>query len=251
MNVVLRCQLYLPLRIANTTDLRVAALFWKRTLNDVRAIWNLLLLGYTSQAGSVAAAAFENALIVSCVAGNIGRAGKLLKSKTGDSPWRVIDLCKMHVKQQMQEEAKKSEKPFSEKDFELRWRELYSGYMWLCKVKHPTMASALHDAFSVCLENEFIIMAAPDVRAEDLPNKAMILATIVNHILGATHRFASACEIDRENARVISWQERLDSIVPDLEKAMEPLWDTPPPIQLGDSQLKREYLRLRQHASDE
>jgi len=50
----------------NTADLRVAGLFLKRVLNDLRATWDLLLLGYTSQAGSVAAAAFENTLIISC-----------------------------------------------------------------------------------------------------------------------------------------------------------------------------------------
>ncbi len=70
----------------NTKDMRVAGLFLKRLLNDLRAVWNLLLLGYTSQAGSVAAAAFENALITSCVAGNIRRAEKFWNCKSGGSP---------------------------------------------------------------------------------------------------------------------------------------------------------------------
>ena len=47
-------------------------------------------------------------------------------------------------------------------------------------LKHPTIPSALHDAFSVSLtENEYTIMAAPDTRIEDLPSKAFILSVMI------------------------------------------------------------------------
>lgn len=241
----------LPSKRTNTKDTRVAAMFLKRTLNDLRAIWDLLLLGYTSQAGSVAAAAFENALIVACVVGDDGRADVLLKSRAGDSPWAVSDLCKMHIRR-VQEEAAKSRKTSSEKEFSLAWRELYAQYIWLCKVKHPTIPSALHDAFSVSLkDNEYIVMAAPDVRPEDLPNKAMIVVTTINRILAAIRGFAWACEIDLEHARVVSWRKRLDSVIPDIEEAMKPLWGKQLPISISNTKLARDYLELHKSAPDE
>ena len=41
-------------------DLRCAALFYKRVLNDLRATWVLLRTGYTSQSAAVAASLYEN-----------------------------------------------------------------------------------------------------------------------------------------------------------------------------------------------
>jgi len=240
----------LPSKRAQTKDIGVAALFLKRTLNDLRATWNLLLQGYTSQAGSVAAAAFENALIVTCIAGDADRANLLITSKSGESPWSVADLCKMHMRQ-AQEQAEKCGKSFSEREFDLSWRELYAQYAWLCKIKHPTMPSALHDAFSVSLkEEEYIVMAAPDTRPEDTPNKAMILVATINRILAAIRKFASACEIDLGHSRVISWQKRLDSVIPDIKEAMKPLWSKPLPVSIRNTKLAREYWKLRQTPSD-
>ena len=108
-------------------DIGVTGLFLKRILNDLRATWNLLLLGYTSQAGSVAAAAFENALIIDCVAGNISRAKKMLANKSGGSPWPVADLCKMYACYTIEEEIKTG-KPISEQEKETYWKVLYSQY---------------------------------------------------------------------------------------------------------------------------
>ena len=83
----------LPCKLEATKDIGIVTLFLKRTLNDLWATWNLLLLGYTSQAGSVAAAAFENVLAISCIAGNINRAKQFFKSESG-LPWSVADLCR-------------------------------------------------------------------------------------------------------------------------------------------------------------
>lgn len=229
-----------------TKDIAVAALFLKRSLNDLRAVWNLLLLGYTSQAGSVAAAAFENALITTCVAGKIDRANELLDSQTGDSPWSVTELCKMHVKQ-LHEGADESVKALSGKEFEIAWRELYAQYMWLCKIKHPTIPSALHDAFSVSLQaGEYIIMAAPDTRPEDLPNKVMILVVTINRIWSAIRSFTRAREIDAKNPKVIDWNERLDSVTKNLSEALEPVMKTPLAFSISSSRIWNEYRKLRQ-----
>lgn len=206
----------LPCKHETTKDIGVAALFLKRSLNDLRATWNLLLLGYTSQAGSVAAAAFENALAISCIAGSINRAEQFLKSKTG-LPWSVANLCRMQASQT--------------KEGENYWKISYSQYKWLCQVKHPTIPSALHDAFSVSLNGlEYIVMGAPDTRTEDLPSKAFILSVTILKVTEAIRSFALARELDLEESNVISWQERFDSIVTNLDKAVEPAMKMPLPF---------------------
>lgn len=238
----------LPHKHRKTADISVAGLFLKRSLNDLRAIWNLLVSGYTSQAGAVAASAFENTLVVTCVAGNLDRANEFLKSKSGELPWSVVDMCKMHI-QQLDENRKKP-KVYSEREFENSWSALYAHYVWLCMVKHPTMQSAVHDAFSVKIDkHQYGIMAAPDTRAKDLPNKAMVLVVTINRIVNAIHRFAQAYEVDTKDSRVVSWQQRLDSIFPDIDKAMEPLWDTSPPISIGSSKFAQQYREIRRRTS--
>jgi hypothetical protein len=206
-----------------TRDIAIAALFLKRLLNDLRATWDLLLLGYTSQAGSVAAAAFENALIIICIAGNVHRAEKMWNHKTGGSPWSTANLCKMYA-YQSKEEDKKSGKILSDQEYDTQAEMLYAQYQWLCKVKHPTLASALHDALSISLTgDEYMIMAAPDARIEDLPNKAFILTVTILHVVEAIDSFALAREPDYDKPNVISWQKRFDSILTNLNKSIDPI----------------------------
>lgn len=220
-------------------DIRVTGLFLKRLLNDLRATWDLLLLGYTSQAGSVAAAAFENAFITSCVAGNIRRAEKFLNCKSGGSPWSVVDLCKMYTRQ-LRGKSKKSGSTSVDLEDETYWKVLYSLYRWLCKLKHPTIPSALHDAFSVSLTGaEYIIMAAPDTRMEDLPSKAFILTVTTLKVKEAIESFALARELDFEKPNVISWQKRFDSIVTNLDKAVDPIMKKPLPFDYEGNILRK------------
>lgn len=230
-------------------DLRVSSLFLKRTLNDLRAIWHLLLLGYTSQAGSIAAAAFENALIASCVAGNVDRADRLLNSESGDSPWSVVELCKMKAKQ-MKEEAEIIEETFTEKDFDLAWMGIYGAYKWLCRIKHPTLPSTLHDAFSASAKSEeFVVMAAPDIREEDLPNKFTILAITISRIHDAIRSFAFSIKADHDDPRVILWTERLNTIIPSSMEAYESVRFSLP-FDIKYSRLAKEYANLKQDIGD-
>jgi len=225
---------------AKGLDIGVTALFLKRLLNDLRATWNLLLLGYTSQAGSVAAAAFENAFIIDCVAGNIPRAKKMLANKSGGSPWSVADLCKMYTRQ-LKKANKKSGEASTDLEDENYWEVLYSQYEWLCKLKHPTLPSALHDAQSVSLTgDEYIIMAAPDTRIEDLPSKAFILTVTALRVKEAIGSFALARELDYKHPNVISWKKRFDSIVTNLDKAVDPIMKMPLPFDYKGHMFKKE-----------
>lgn len=222
----------LPCKHETTKDIGVAALFLKRSLNDLRATWNLLLLGYTSQAGSVAAAAFENALAISCIAGSINIAEQFLKSESG-LPWSVADLCRMQASQTKEDEN--------------YWEVSYSQYKWLCKVKHPTIPSALHDAFSVSLTgSEYIVMGAPDTRTEDLPSKAFILSVTILRVTEAIRSFALARRLDFEKPNVVSWQNRLDSIAPNLDAAVDPLMKMPLPFTYDGRIFQKDSERAEQ-----
>ena len=78
-------------------DIVVAGLFMKRCLNELRAIWLLLNLGYTSEAAAVAAAIFEAALLVTCVAGDKSLAEKCLASRSTQMPGPK-ELCKIYAR---------------------------------------------------------------------------------------------------------------------------------------------------------
>ena len=107
-------------------------------------------------------------------------------------------------------------------------------------MKHPTIPSALHDAFSVSLDgDEYIVMAAPDTRMEDLPSKAFILTVTTLKVKEAIESFALARELDFEKPNVISWQKRFDSIVTNLDKAVDPIMKKPLPFDYEGNILRK------------
>jgi len=188
--------------------LGVTGLFLKKFLNDIRVVWILLSLGYTSQAACVAAAAMENALIIYCVTSDYKRAEKLMKK--GGSPWSVFELCRIRASgyKWLKEEKKNKD----DIDLETASRGDYAVYQWICKFKHPHMASALHDAYSVSIEDTYGIMAAPDDRIEDLPNKVYILLIMIMQGYEAVNSLVEVKAIDEDNPNYVSWCKRFDSI---------------------------------------
>jgi hypothetical protein len=79
-----------------TKDLKVAALFLKRSLADLRGVWLLLGTGHTSHAGAVAAAAFENALTVNAILANPQAVDDIVTNGR-ESPWGAAKLCKIEA----------------------------------------------------------------------------------------------------------------------------------------------------------
>ena len=203
--------------------LGVVGLFLKRLLNDIRSVWILLTLGYTSEAGAIAAASFENALIIICITEEENRAKRLLEY--GGSPWSIAELCKMYARQWGKSDKKEQGENDIDNDidYETVWRGNYAIYQWLCKLKHPHMASVLHDAYSVSIEGRYGIMAAPDDRIEDLPNKAGVLSAIILYTHTAIKNLAKAGALDYKDEKGQFWQKRFDSIVPNYARAMEPI----------------------------
>jgi hypothetical protein len=148
------------------TDVRCAALHFKRVLNDLRSVWLLLRCGYTSQAASIAASLYENALGTVCLTISPQNVAAYLASDSGELPWSPMAMAKMAVEHEGHVPGTK--------DFENQWRALYAHYVWLCQTKHPTMSSVVHDTSASAVRDGYVVMALPNVHPEDLPLKAQI-----------------------------------------------------------------------------
>lgn len=227
-------------------DMLLAALFLKKALSDLRSIWILLRFGYTSQAASVAASLYENALTVVAVAGNTHNALKLGKSKSGDVPWDAQQFAKV-LAQKWRGEADARREKFDQRDYDSGWRQIYSGYKWLCKIKHPTVKSAIHDASATSLtEGEYVVMAAPDVRLDDLVVKATILAIAISRVHGAVRHFAIALECDASSTEYEKFSIRMDGVLREAQEAYKEVATQPLPFDVGDSAIAKDYSRLKE-----
>ncbi|SEP46852.1 hypothetical protein [Propionispora vibrioides] len=218
-------------------DLQILAPYLKRTLNDLRAIWNLLLIGYTSQAGSIAAATFEHALIASSLLGHPDRVNKLTSQKYGDSPWSIKDLCKFQAIQ-AKEESIILGKVMTDMEFEIYWQRIYAAYKWLCKIKHPTLPSAAHDAGSTSLaDGKYVVMALPDIRPNNNPVKYTIIVITVSRLHHLLRNLALRMDLDNKNDRVKRWQNILNKITPETVAAYESSTNHELPFTVYDSNL--------------
>ena len=123
---------------------------------------------------------------------------------------------------------------------------MYAAYKWLCRIKHPTAMSAMHDAGgSATGSGEYVVMAAPDTRKEDLPNKASVVVVTTNRIDAAIGAFAEKQQLDDSATRVTTWKERMASIVPELRTAYIAATDgVPRPVTIRGSKLEQEYRNL-------
>jgi hypothetical protein len=166
-------------------DVKCAALFLKRVLNDLRGVWVLLRKGYTSQAASVAASLYESALATICLTQSKENINAFLANPNGEIPWRPMDMAKMVVRGEG--------KTLESKDFEDGWRSLYAHYAWLCQIKHSTRDSVVHDTGASALaERGYVVMALPNVKAEDIGVKAMVAIISLLRALESIENFAKA-----------------------------------------------------------
>jgi hypothetical protein len=219
----------------------IGAILFKRVLTDLRVIWNLVSIGYTSQAGCVAAGLYETALAIAYILSN-ERAIDEIREKNGDIPWTPKELCKDYAKRSSNQ---------NKKLYELAWRELYGTYKWLCKIKHPTLRSAIHDALSSSLEEKFVVMAAPDIREEDLPVKVMILTLAVNRTYMAMNYLQKSLNLI-DNERYRSWHERQRSILERITRVyVKTMKDVQVPFNIRDEKVSKEYFTLRNKYSSE
>ena len=233
----------------NSEDLRIAALFLKKTLGDLRAVWLLTCMGYTSQAASVAASLYENALAVTSFAGDEAAAKKFSSSRLGDLPWGAKELAQ-RLGARWSSAAVTEGRSFTGAEREIAWRNVYSQYKWLCKIKHPTLPSALHDAGATAVTTpEFVVMAAPDLRPEDTPVKATVVFIALVRTLEAVRFFGREISPDKSHSTYIEFRHRVENASTLMADAYKNSQIGPLPFDLRDSSLMREILDIRTRAS--
>jgi hypothetical protein len=235
----------LPGKRHGTPDMLLAALFLKKSLNDLRSTWLLLQHGYTSQAAAVAASLFENALTVTCLAGNEANARILENHDSDGLPWSIQQMAKIHSRRQ-QNEARAAHLKSDSEVYETTWREVYAGYIWLCKIKHPTSGWLAHDASSTSgIPGEHVVRAAPDVRSEDIAVKATILAIAIHRVHGAIHSYALALECDTTSPEYLGFVERMRRVPVGTSAAFRALAAQPLPFDIHESVLAQDWARLK------
>jgi hypothetical protein len=192
-------------------DISFSYLYLKRSLTDLREIWKLLLQGYTSQAATLAASAYEHALITACMAGSREMSEKLDNMDSLEFPWRVAELCQRLARQTHEEFTSQGTK-VSEEKYEMWWRAVYGYYKWLCKIKHPTLTSVAYDSVqNQTLKVDWaqsLVKITPNFSEDDFPNKCFIIFVAVHLINEAIHRLGFVSGINPEDEKVKSWMNR-------------------------------------------
>ena len=234
----------LPARRLGEPDVTLAAPFLKRSLNDLRATWLLLLRGYTSSAAAVAASLFEHSLAVVAITDTPENLAAFSAAPDGDVPWTPKELSQILAGRWRRKEVEPEAGPPLD-DYELAWRESYGAYRWLCKIKHPTLSSTLHDTRATLQEpGEYVVMASPDIRQANVAVKTMILGTSINHTREAIFAFAEALECDQTTELYAEFDSLMSSVMSEILRHLK---NSPPatlPFTLASSKLGRELREL-------
>ena len=215
-------------------DVRVAALFFKRVLTDLRGVWLSISSGYTSQAASVAAALHENALATICLLHSDENIQELRDSENGEIPWSPMQMCKKVV-------SYWGHRPGT-KDYENQWRAVYAQYVALCQSKHPTMQSVVHDTTASELgERGYVVMALPNVKEPDVPFKAIVCVQALQRTQEAIDAFASALGYPDDLPDDYKFAERVKRAKDTTWKAFEPFLKKEQPISIRGSWFTKKY----------
>jgi len=215
------------------TDVRCAALHFKRVLNDLRSVWLLLRSGYTSQAASVAASLYENALGTVCLTISPKLVEKYLNSDSGKLPWSPMAMVKMVVEHEGQV-------PGTD-DFENQWRALYAHYVWLCQTKHPTLPSVVHDTSASVVQEGYVVMALPNVHPHDLPLKAQIAIIALHRTHESIEALVTAFGFKDNLPNTHRFAERFSRAKDEAWKAYEPFLKARNPISIQQTWFPKKY----------
>jgi hypothetical protein len=235
----------LPAKGTTKAHMLVAALFLKKSLNDFRATWVLLHFGYTSQAAAVAGSLYENALSTCAIAGDMRWNSRIADNQCGDIQWSPQELAKL-LAERIRKESNNAGVKYTEEEYQLTWRQIYGGYKWLCKIKHPTYRSAAHDAGSASVKKgKYVIMAAPDIRTEDLPTKSTIISIGIGRLHDAIQSFALGRDCNTSGRAYLDFSGRMKRVLDEAKQAYLSIANQPLPFTIGDSQLAMDCAKLR------
>ena len=198
----------------NSLRLGICALYLKRMLNDVRSVWVMIRQGNTSQAGSIAASLFENALLIQCLAENETRAIKFSKAPMDKWPWSKRAMCNFANEDEAKRENIKPDPKAAHAH--------YTQYTWLCGIKHATLGYAVHDSGSTQVQEKgYVVMPFPDIREEDWPVKKKILLICLHNAVIAIQAFARGGLVKEVSPSEISFAAKVKTALDIVVKYVE------------------------------
>ncbi len=204
-------------KLNEKSDFRHAALYFRRALNDFRAVWLLLCRGYTAQASTSAGSLFETSLAAICLLdpAKVQEFEAKLKSATGnDFAWTPMHMAKFVCA-----EGRKIDDP--DPSYQNQWRALYARYAWLSKIRHSTFQSVVHETLASAVDGGgYAVMAIPNSTEEDRPVKTMVAIGALADVNQLLNSWAKASGYDGETGDPLfdKRMERLDTLIEKLIK---------------------------------
>jgi len=92
---------------------------------------------------------------------------------------------------------------------------------------------------------EFVVMAAPDLRQEDLPVKATILTIAISRVCEAIRCFAAGSECDESCHDLDSFKTKMEKVLATTKNAYEVFMSHPLPFDIRNSELSETWRALR------
>jgi hypothetical protein len=131
---------------------------------------------------------------VSAIAGFPERADKVQSAKNGDLPWKPFELAQMVAVDRLKPSGDANE---HKRQYEMRWRKNYAPYKWLCRLKHPTLPSILHDAAGTINDmGSLVIMAREDLRDEDRGTQVGVAVGVLHRTLASLLTYTHGGDIE-------------------------------------------------------
>jgi hypothetical protein len=240
-----------PAKNQGALQLIAAGPFLKRSLNDLRGVWLMLERGYSSQAASIAASLFENALTAAVLASSEKLAEEARKTKYAEIPWSPKQLTQLDARRGLDIQIKNGKKTTT-KEYEDNWTISYYHYKWLCQIKHPTWQSVYHDIKGTrTAEREYAVRPGPNNVPEDDHIKACILGGSVAKLLEACKSFFLALDSDESSAEYSAFEDRANIAHFGVLKLMKRHQGKPSPIAVLDrSFIKTDFETLRKYDNE-
>jgi hypothetical protein len=233
----------------NSGDIKLitAGPFLKCTLDDMRAMWLLVEVGYTAQAAAIAAALFENALTTAVVAESEALALQARKTKHAEIPWGAKELCQLDAKREMRLSEQLDKKKY-QKVYEDNWTIAYFNYKWLCQIKHPTWQIATHAIkSSVTKEREYAIRPQPNSLTEDTQLSARVIAICLTKALQAIKSYFITLNGDEESSEYIAFEKKINTVHFGIIKNIKLEYGKSSPVRVLDRDfIKTDFSTLKE-----
>ena len=237
-----------PAKNQGAPQLIAAGPFLKRSLNDLRGVWLMLERGYSSQAASIAASLFENALTAAVLASSEKLAADARKTKYAEIPWSPKQLAQLDARRGLDIQAKNGKK-ITAKEYEDNWTISYYHYKWLCQIKHPTWQSVYHDIRGTqTAKHQYAVRPGPNNVPEDDHIKACILGGSIAKLLEACKSFFLALDAEESSAEYSAFEDRANIAHLGVLKLMKRHQGKPSPVVVLDRTfIKTDFETLRQY----